>query len=102
MQIGGDAEILESAAERIGAALTVVVSDYNRRHHKPAFCKLLAQSKHVHIIGYAQIGAYLVFFNILCADYNHDFSLVGQLAKHTQLAVGLESRKHAAGVMVVE
>ncbi len=100
--ICGDLLSLQTLPESIGAALTVVVRDDHRAYQKSTVLKLIAQPQHVHIVCDSQIAAHLVFFDVKRAYHNHDLGLVTQLGEHAQFAVGLESRQHAAGVMIVE
>ena len=91
MAIGCDAHARETRAESIGAALPVVVGDYHRADHKPAFQEFFAEAQHIHAVCYPQIIAHLILLDIARRDHNHDFRIVAQLAQHTQLAVGLET-----------
>ena len=100
--VGGHSHALQALAEGVGAALAVVVCDYHRVDRESAADEGLAQTEHIHIVGYAQILAYFVFLDVACGNHDDYLGLVGQLPEHAQLAVRLEARKHAAGVVVVE
>ncbi len=102
MIIGGDAHALQTLAESIGTALAIVVGYNDRTYKEPPVLELRAQTQHIHIVGYSKVITNLVFLNIDGTDHNHDFSMVAQLAEHTQLTVGLETGEHTARMMVIK
>ena len=78
------------------------MSDYDTAHIETDILKLAAQAQYIFIVGDAEVAAYLVFLNVVGADNHDNFSLVAQLQEHLQLAVRLETGKHATGVVVVK
>ena len=82
--------------------LSVIVRDDDRAHHEVTSHELVAQTKHVFVVGDAEVGTYLILLDVIGADHNHDLYRVSQLGQHAELGVGLEARQHAGGVMIVE
>lgn len=102
VDVGFDAEAFEAHTEVIGGALAVVVGDHDGADFETAVDEGVAQAQDVLVVGDAEVGANLVFDDVLGADYDDDFNLVADFAEHAQLGVGLEAGQHAAGVVVVE
>ena len=102
MYIAFDAHALEACAESVGTCLAVVVGDDDGVDRKAALLKLAAQSEGIHVVGDTEVLTYLVLLDIDRTDDDYDFRMVGQLAEHAQLAVGLKPGEHAARVVVVK
>ncbi len=100
--VSGNPHSGKAVAESVGAALAVVVGYHHRAYQKASLLELCAKTQHVHIVGYSKVAAYLVFLDIDRAYHYHDLGMVTELTKHTKLAVRLETRQHAACMMVVE
>ena len=97
-----DTLALQTVTELVGSLLAVVVGDDHRAHHELAVHELVAQAQHVLVVGDAQVGAHLVLLNVVGADHDDNLNRVAQLAQHAELRVGLETRQHARGVVVVK
>ena len=97
-----DAVAFKALLKLHGGRLSVVVGDDHGADHEASVLKFASQSQHVFIVGDAEVGAFLVFLNVGRTDDDDDFNAVAQFLKHAQLAVGQETRQHAAGVVVVE
>ena len=82
--------------------LVGVVGDDYASHIEPPVRKGVDEPQNVHIVGDAQIVADLVFRDIGGADGNDDLRLIGKLHQHPQLTVGLKTRKHPGGMVVVK
>ena len=97
-----DAHTLQAMTEGIGRTLTVVMGDDHRTDHETTVHKLIAQAQHILVVSDTQVGTHLVLLDVFSTDHDHNLNAVAQLAEHPQLAVGLEARQHAGGVMVVK
>ena len=102
MVVGLDAQTLQPVAELVGSTLPVVVGNHYRTNHEATVHKLLAQTKHILIVGNAEVGTHLVLLNVFGTDDDDNLNAVAQLRKHAQLAVWLKARQHTAGMVVVE
>ena len=102
MIIGLDAFALQALTEGGGGGLSVIMGYDNRAHHEPTVLKLATKTQHILVIGYAEVGTFLVLLYVGGTDDNNDLYAVAQLLEHAQLAVGHESRQHAAGMMIIE
>ena len=91
MKIGFDVHFFKLLAENIGSSLCLIMRNDNAAYHKPAVSKFVFEAQNVHVVGYAQITANLVFLNVLGADDYDDFRIICKLHKHTQFAVGLKT-----------
>ena len=100
--VGLDVAALKTLLEGDCGRLSVVMGDDNRTDHKATVLELATQTQHILVVGDAQVGALLVLLNVGSTDDNHYLYAVAYLLKHAQLAVGLETRQHAACMMVVE
>ena len=92
----------EPLAEGVGCMLTVVVCYHHRADKEATVAKLFTQAQHILIVSDAEVGTHLVLLNVFSADYYHNFYLVADLLKHTQLGIGLEAGQHTTGMMVVK
>ena len=97
-----DVHALQALAVGVRAGLAVVVGHDDAVDAEAARHEFVAQAQHVHVVGDAQVIADLVFLNVDGADHDDDLEVVLQLVEHLELAVRLESRQDAAGVVVVE
>ena len=79
MVIHLDAHAFQTLAVGIGAGLAVVVRHHDRVHHETTVHEGFAQAEHVHIVGDAEVAAYLVLLDVDGADDDDDFSLVAKL-----------------------
>ena len=89
-------------AELVGSPLAVVMGNDYRAHHEVSFHELVAQAEHVFVVGDAQVGAHLILLDVFGTDDDDYLDAVAQLGKHAQLAVRLEPREYARGMMVVK
>ncbi len=78
------------------------MGNHHRTHQKAPLLKLSTKTQDVHIIGDAQIVADFILLYVKSADDYNYLDTVAQLHKHLQLRVGLESRQHSAGVIVIK
>jgi len=86
-----DSKTFESLAEGIGTGLAVIVGDDHRSYQKATALELLPEAQYVHVIGYAQVAAYLVLLNVYGTDYNNYLSIFAELVEHSELTVRLET-----------
>ena len=85
-----------------GSRLTVIMCDNYRTDHKPTILEFSAKTEHVLVISDSEISAFFIFLYIGCTNDDNNLDAIAYFLKHAQLAVGLKSRKHTAGVMIVE
>ena len=76
--------------------------EHDRAHKQLHAPERVDKPQHVEVVGNAEVAAHLVFLDVARGNHDDYLGLVGQLPEHAQLAVGLEARKHTAGVVVVE
>ena len=101
-QVRAHAAHLELVLECERGALAGVAGDYHAGHGQAAHAQVVYQPEHVHVVGYAQVGADLVGLYV-CGVYADDYlGLVGEVLQEAQLGIGVEARQHARGVVVVE
>ena len=89
-------------AERLRGGLVLVARDHHAGRGKAHGAEDVQQAQHVLVVGDAQVAAYLVLLDVVSVDGDDDLNVGGHLLQHADLAVGLETRKHARGVVVVE
>ena len=97
-----DTLALQAMTELISSMLSVVVGNHYRAYEEVATHELITQTKHILVVGDAQVSTYLVLLDILSADHNENLDAVAQLTKHAELGVGLETRQHARCMVIIE
>ena len=102
MVISTYSEVFQTTSIDGSTALTIVMSNHHAVHHKASLLELRPESQHIFIVRDAQVLTDLVLFNVECTDDNHYLGTGAELLEHSQLAVGLESGQHSAGMKVVE
>ena len=96
------AERRQAVDERVGGRLPGVLRDDDRADIKAEPAEHVDQAQHVVIIADAEVAAHFVLLDIPRADGHHDLHVVFHRGEHADLAVGLEPRQHARGVVVVK
>ena len=102
VEIGLYAQAVQLVAVSDGAVLAAIVGYDNGIDEKTGADEFIAQTKHVHIVGNTEVLTDLILLDV---ESRNDYDYLGpvtELLKHSQLAVRLESRQHAAGVEIVE
>ena len=61
-----NAHTLQTMTELIGSMLAVIVGNHYRTYHEVAIHEFITQTKHVLVVGNAQIGTNLILLNIFC------------------------------------
>ena len=102
MQVDRHAELVQHIAKFIRHRLRGILGDDNAAHKEPHAAESVNEAEHIRVIGNAEIAAHLTLFDIGGVDHDHDFSLLFELKEHINLAVRLESRQHARGVIVIK
>ena len=102
MVVDLDAEALESGTVGICTGLAVVVGDDHAAHAQTDLLELFAETQHVFIISDSEVASYLVLLYVNGTDDYYYFSFILQLHEHAELAVRVESRQYAAGMVVIE
>ena len=54
-----------------GTFLTVKSGEYYRTHEKTVASEGIDKTEYIHVIGYAQISSYFIFFNVSGIDNNN-------------------------------
>ena len=78
------------------------MSQHNAADIKSRETERVDKTQHVRFIGYAEVAAYFVVFDVAGADDHDDFRLLFQLEQHFQLAVRQKARQNTACVVIVE
>ena len=102
VEVDADAQILQPSSEEKGAVLPGVLCDGYAAHIEAVFMKRVDQPQDVGVIGDAQISAYFIFLNVLCADDDDQLRLAAELLEHVQLGIRGKSRKHAGSVVIIK
>ena len=88
--------------KRVRRRLTGVLGDDHAAHIEAQTPEHVDQPQHIRVVADAQIAPHLVLFDIPGADGHHDLHIVLQRLQHPDLAVRLEARQHAGGVVVIK
>ena len=102
MEVDTDAQILQPPSEEKGAVLPGILCDGYAAHIEAVFMKRVDQAQDVGIIGDAQITAYFIFLNVLCAYDNDQLCLAFELLEHMELGIRRKARKHAGSVIIIK
>ena len=102
VQVAFHAQAFQAMAERLRGGLVLVARDHHAGRGKAHGAEDVQQAQHVLVVGDAQVSAHLVLLDVVGVDGDDDLNVGGHLLQHADLAVGLETRKHARGVVVVE
>ena len=97
-----DTEVLQPLLKSIYRGLRIIMGNANAAYEKAYAAEGVNKAEYVQIVGYTEIAADLVLFNIARTDNDYYFGLILKLHKHTDLAVGLKAGKHTGGVEIVE
>ena len=90
-----DTESLKALLESVCGRLTLISCKNNGAYIKTDLGEYIEKTDDVNIIGYAEVAANLVFFNIVRINDDNYLCLIFKLQKHLELAVGLESRENS-------
>ena len=97
-----DAHRLQAFPVGHGAGLAAEMGDDDAVHAEPAVHELVAETEDVHVVGDPEVRPDLVLLDVHGADDDDDLRVILHLHEHLELAVRLEARKDAAGVVIVE
>ena len=97
-----DAQRVQPLDEGVRRRLSGVLGDDHRAHIEAKVAEHVDETQHIGVVADAQIAAHLVLFNVTGADGDDDLHVVLQGLQHPDLAVRLEARQHAGGVIVVK
>ena len=86
--------------QRVG--LILEAGDHHAGRGEAHGAEDVQQAQNVLVVGDAQIAAHLALLDIVGVDGDDDLNVLGHLLQHADLAVGLESRQHARGMVVIE
>ena len=101
MTVDPDAKRLKLCAERACGGLGFVHRHNNASDVKSEEIEDIDKTKHVGVIGDAEVSAFFILFNISRVYNNNYFCFVLKLKKHLHLTVGLKAGKHARSVVIV-
>ena len=93
---------LQALAEDVGGLLAAVVRDADAAHVEADGAEGVYEPEGVLVVGDAEVPAALAALHVVGRDDYHYLRLVLHLEEHAHLAVRLEARQHARGVVVVE
>ena len=93
---------LQPLAEHVGGLLAAVVRDADAAHVEADGAEGVYEPQRVLVVGDAEVPAALAALHVVGRDDYHYLRLVLHLEEHAHLAVRLEARQHARGVVVVE
>ena len=102
MQVAGDPQVLETAAEGVGGALAGVLGEHDRAHEEAVGAEDVGQAQDVLVVGDAQVAAGAALLDVAGVDGDDDLHVIRQALEHAELGVRLEPGQHAARVVVVE
>ena len=102
VQLGGNAECIQTIAEDVGSGLTGILRDNHGRDSKTVAAEQVDQAQDVLVIGNAQVATGLVLLDMVCIDCDDDLDVVGNALEHAELAVRLKTRQHATRMIVVK
>ena len=97
-----DPQLAQPLDKGIGRRLAGVLGDDHGAHIEPQIAEHVDEPQHIGVVADAQVAPHLVLLNIAGADGHHDLHVVLQRPQHPDLAVRLEPRQHAGGVVVVK
>ena len=97
-----DAQRVQPLDKGVRRRLPGVLGDDHRAHIEAKVAEHVDEPQHIGVVADAQIAAHLVLFNVTGADGDDDLHVVLQGLQHPDLAVRLEARQHAGGVVVVK
>ena len=102
VNVNRDAELLQSLFKGICAVLAGILGNYYASDVEAASAELVDQTEYITVVGDAEVTADFVFLNIGCGNCHNNLGLIGKLHQHPQLTVGLKTRKHPGGMVVVK
>ena len=102
MELAGNAEHGEAAAELVGGRLTGVLGEHDGTHEESVGTENVGKAQDILVVRDAKVTAGLVLLDMVGVDGDDDLNVIRQALKHAELAVGLETGQHAARMVVVE
>ena len=102
MCVNTDSKLFQMLSEGVGALLAGILGNTYASNIKSPGCKFINEAENVNIVGNAKISANFIFVNVVCADHNHNFRLIGKLHQHTEFAVRFKARKNSGGMVIVK
>ena len=102
VQLGGNAECIQTIAEDVGSGLTGILRDNHGRDSKTIAAEQVDQAQDVLVIGNAQVATGLVLLDMVCIDCDDDLNIIGNALEHAELAVRFKTRQHTARMIVVK
>ena len=102
MAVNAHAERLELVFKEVCGMLAVILRDDDAADVQSDGAEGVDQPHHVHVVRDAEVAAALAHFDVRGVDGNDDLRLLLELKEHFDLAVRLEARQHARGVVIVK
>ncbi len=102
MAIDLHSESVQAFLELLGRRLSRIMCDDHTADKESDAGKRVDQTKDVLVISDTQISSAFILLDRVRADDQNDLGLVLELQEHLYLAVRLETRKHAGGMIIVE
>ena len=95
-------QLLETELELFRRALAAKMREHHAADVEPAAAERVDQAEGVLVIGDAEVAAALVALDVVRRDDDDDLRVVLHLHEHAHLAVRLEARQDAGGVIIVK
>ena len=92
VQLGGNAERIQTIAEDVGSGLTGILRDNHGRDSKTVAAEQVDQAQDVLVIGNAKVATGLVLLDMVCIDCDDDLNIIGNALEHAELAVRFKTR----------
>ena len=102
VNIGADAHVFQLFLKDRRGGLLGVLRDDDGVDGDSQLGEVVDEAQRVLIVGDAEVGAHLVFFNRAGADAHDDLGDIRQLAQELDLAVDVKAGQDARSVVVVE
>ena len=93
---------LQLAHEHVRRGLTFVLGDGDGIYGNSQLAYLVYKAKHVHIVGYAEVGAYFIALDIARAHHEYYLRLVFESAQNVYFGVVGKAGQYARRVHIVK
>ena len=88
--------------KHVGRRLVAKAVYNNASDIKAKASKSVDKAQNVNVVGYSQIAANLVFFDIGGVDGDNYFGLILKLDKHTNFTIGFKAGQYSCGMVIVK
>ena len=102
MNVYGNPQFFQTGLEVLCTVLPGILRDHYAAYKKAFLAEGIDQTQDICVIGDSKIAADFIFFDVMSANGDDDFRVIGQLQKHPQLTVRFEAGEHAGCMVVVK